>query len=164
MNTNMNSKRNRRSGGYSDSASDKNNINTPTPVLAAALLAAVLLLTGCSALRVMNPFDSVTAADAEWKGIKSGDVKGITPALVSGVSPESSVWTKLLPLLLDSDPLGVIMPLTMVGHTEPRLVLCLDKYKSKCEQIPLNAEVSFSGKLDGYIWVPTRLSAENFND
>jgi hypothetical protein len=126
----------------------------------------VFIASGCSALRVLNPFDSVSAKDAEWSGIKSGEPVSVTASIGGAVDERAGLLATLLAASGQGDPLGVLMPLLIVGETAPRWVLCDEKLTLKCKQIPLNAEVKFAGRPigPGLIWKPSRLTAANFND
>lgn len=131
-------------------------------ILAKSLVVlAVLGLTGCSALRTLVP-GGVTAADAEWSGVKSGPPVSI----VGAIDPRAATVAALLEGLGQEDPVGVLLPLTLIGETKPRWVLCADELAAKCREIPLNAKVKFSGQPigPGLLWKPSRLVADDFND
>lgn len=128
------------------------------------ILALALATTGCSAFRALNPFDSVSAADAEFTGVKSGPVVGLTPTLAGALDPRASALADLLGVFGQSDPVGVVMPVNLPGETAPRWILCVDSFKEKCRQIPLNSQIHFAGRPAGIFWRPSRLTAENFND
>lgn len=130
-------------------------------------LAVLLALTtvGCSAFRALNPFDSVSAADAEFTGVKSGPVVGVTPTLAGALpDPRASALADLLGAFGQSDPVGVLMPVSLVGETAPRWVLCADRFREKCQQIPVNSVIHFAGRPAGIFWRPSRLTADGFND
>lgn len=130
-----------------------------------ALVLAVLL-SGCAAFRVLNPFDSVSASDAEWDAVKSGEVISLTATIAGAVDERASLIASILSVLGNSDPLGVLMPVSMVGDPTPRYILCSENFYQKCKQIPLNSKIHFAGKPvgPGLLWKPTRLTAEGFND
>lgn len=132
------------------------------------IVTCMVLFSGCSALRVLNPFDNVHAADAEWDGVKSGEVISLTATLASAVSGEgrTSVLASILAALGASDPLGVLLPVSIVGDPIPRYILCTEAYYQKCKGIPINAKIHFAGRPlgSGSLWSPSRLTAENFND
>jgi hypothetical protein len=127
----------------------------------ATLALACLLLTGCSMLRTLLP-GGPTMADAEWDGVKSGEPMSIIGTLDS----RAEAATLLLQALGQADPLGVILPVTPIGQSLPRWVLCKDELAAKCRAIPLNAEVHFSGQVigSGPLWLPTRLTASHHDD
>lgn len=139
------------------------------------LLFCLMLLPafcGCSpALRVLNPFDSVTAADAEWKGVKSGEVQSATLFLarldpqVAKLLDTPGFGAILAPAIGQRDPIGNMMPVTLVGESIPRWVFCdAATLAKKCSAIPLNAAVSFAGQPVGAYWRPKRLTAAGVND
>jgi hypothetical protein len=126
----------------------------------------LLPLSACSAFRAVIP-GGVSPSDAEWSGVKSGPVVSV----VGIADPRAEAAITLLELLGQADPLGlgVLMPVTMVGEEQPRWVLCAegkDGYAEKCRAIPLMAEVHFAGRPlgPGLLWLPTRLTASDFND
>lgn len=131
----------------------------PMPVVLLAL--TVLSLSGCATWRALVP-GGVLATDSEWSGIKSGQPVSITASL----DPRAAPLGPLLALLGQSDPLGVLLPVTLVGETQPRWVVCDTDLAAKCVSIPLNAEVHFAGTPigPGLLWKPKRLTAANFND
>lgn len=128
------------------------------------LLTVSILTQGCAAWRAINPFDSVASSDAEWSGVKSGEVVGLTPTLAGALDDRASALASLLSAFGQSDPVGVILPISLPGEAETRWILCVDDFKEKCRQIPLHAEVHFAGKSAGIFWKPSRLTAKNFND
>lgn len=119
------------------------------------------LFCGCASLRALIP-GGVTAADAEWSGIKSGP----TVSIVASLDPRIAALGPLLTLTGQADPVGVLLPVTLVGETAPRWVLCESKLVAKCNAIPLNASVSFAGLPlgPGILWRPSRLTAKGVND
>lgn len=131
------------------------------------LLAALLVLAGCGTSGVLRTlFTGVTSADAEFTGVKSG------PAVsaASTINPEAGQLSAVLTALGQEDPLsrylGVIMPVLLLNETQPRWILCTEEMIKKCQGIPLNARVQFSGKAvgPGLLWKPARLTAEGYDD
>jgi len=119
------------------------------------------LLVGCASLRAIIP-GGVSPADAEWSGIKSG----ATVSILASLDPRATALTPLLALTGQADPVGVLLPVTLVGETIPRWVLCEAKLAQKCNSIPLNAHVSFAGLPvgPGILWRPSRLTAAGTDD
>lgn len=137
----------------------------------ACALAAAILLTGCGSTGVLKElFTRVTAADAQWQGVKVGDPVALTPLLLggaAGVSGQDERLVGLAGLLLATsgeDPVGVLMPVSLIGETTVRWVLCDKQFVAKCKGIPLHAKVSVAGTYMGGVWRLSRLTAENFND
>lgn len=127
------------------------------PALALALPLAAASLTGCAAnWRAIMP-GGVTAADAEWSGVKTGQ----TVSIIGSLDPRAATVGILLQALGQDDPLGVLLPLTLPGETQPRWVLCEAKLAHECNIIPLNVKVDFAGSPigPGLLWRPTRLKA-----
>lgn len=130
------------------------------------VLLVLPLLTGCAAFRALNPFDGVRAADAEFHGTKAGEPISLTATVAGTLNDRAALAATLLGALGHSDPLGVLLPVAVVGEAQPRYVLCVDAMAEKCRQIPINAEVSFAGRPigPGLLWKPSRLTAANYND
>lgn len=157
-------------GGLSMQALVKNVAAFLDKIKALALLLAVLgALSGCGSSGVFRTlFTGVTAADAEFSGVKSG------PAIsaAGAINPEAGQLSSVLAALGQGDPLsqylGVIMPVLMLNETQPRWILCAGDAMmiKKCRGIPLNAKVQFSGQAigPGLLWRPTRLTAEGYDD
>ena len=124
-------------------------------------LLGLVALSGCASLRALVP-GGVTPADAEWSGVKSGQAVSI----VGTVDPRAGAAAVVLDLLGQADPVGVLLPVTLIGETQPRWVLCTDAFAAKCRAIPLNAKVNFAGQPigPGVLWKPSRLTADDFND
>lgn len=104
----------------------------------------------------------VTPADSEWSGIKSGEPVSITASL----DTRAALLEPVLLLLGQDDPLGVLLPVTLVGETAPRWIVCEKELVAKCRAIPINAQVNFAGSAigPGILWKPKRLTADNFDD
>jgi hypothetical protein len=135
--------------------------------LLVTLVLLTLTLSGCGTSGVLRTlFTDVSSADAEFSGVKSG------PAVsaASTINPDAGRLSSILTALGQDDPLsqylGVVMPVLLLNETEPRWILCADKLIKKCQGIPLNAKVQFSGKAigPGLLWRPSRLTAEGYDD
>lgn len=156
------------------SASKSPRHQIPILILVLVIFVLTFLLlssTGCAAWRAVVP-GGVTPADAEFSGVKSGEPISLTAHLAKAVSqtePRAQNIANLLSVLnifgVD-DPLGVLLPITLVGETNPRFVICERELVVKCKNIPLNAKVNFAGEAvgGGVLWRPKRLTADNFND
>lgn len=122
------------------------------------LLAIVPLLTGCSSNLIPG------RQQGEWDGIKSGQPASLTASL----DPRLEALGALLALTGEADPLGVLLPVTKIGETTPRWVVCsAGKMAEKCRAIPLNAKVHVTGEPSGPMGIfyrASRLTADNFND
>ena len=137
-----------------------------------ALLA--LLLCSCAAnWRAIMP-GGVSAADAEWDGVKTAPAVSILASL----DPRAAGIGVLLQAVGQDDPFGNLMPLTMPGETQPRWVLCQDDMARECQIIRINDTVHFAGSPINIelpailsailgqppgrtlLWRPTRLKAE----
>lgn len=133
-------------------------------LIAICLTILCLSSVSCATLRTLIP-GGVTASDSEWHGVKSGPHISITG--IAAADPRAQAAIGILDILGQSDPLGVLLPVTMIGETVPRWVLCeAGTFADKCKQIPLNAKVHFAGNPigPGLLWRPTRLTADDFND
>lgn len=115
-------------------------------------------LSGCATLRALIP-GGVTAADAEWSGVKSGPVISMTASLSS--DPRAAALATLLASVGQNDPLGVLLPLTVAGETVPRWVFCDQTWAEQCSTIKVNVMVDFAGSPigPGLLWRPSRLKA-----
>lgn len=120
-----------------------------------------LSLTGCAMLRTILP-GGPTMSDAEWFGIKSGPAVSI----IGTVDDRAASAALILQTLGQTDPLGVLLPVTLLGETQPRWILCTGKLAAKCQAFPLNAKIHFAGQVvgPGILWKPTRLTADDFDD
>lgn len=126
-------------------------------LVAALLLLLLIPLSGCAAFRALIP-GGVSAADAEWSGVKAGPVVGLAPALAGQLGPQAGQLAAVLSLLGQTDPLGVLMPTNVAGDPVTRWVLCAGEFRARCEGAPVNASVAFAGKMEGIFWRPSRLS------
>lgn len=135
--------------------------HTAQPAIAFALIAVLILsLSGCATLRALIP-GGVTAADAEWSGVKSGPVISVVASLAT--DPRAQALAQLLALTGQTDPLGVLLPLTVAGETMPRWVFCDSNWSEQCTAIKLNSRVDFAGSPigPGLLWHPTRLKVRD---
>jgi hypothetical protein len=137
----------------------------------AALLTAVLVLTGCGTVnRLTGPltqaatalFTSATLADLQMVGVKTGPlvpVQADTGTSSAILGPD--IQQELAGVLGQAPPLGVLLPITRVGETEPWWIFCpAGELQKRCEEIPPNARVSFTGHPlgRGAVLLPTRLT------
>ena len=134
------------------------------PVVA-GLLAATL--TGCGTLnRLTGPlsqaattlFTSATLADLQMTGVKSGP---LIPVQAGATSFPGADIQQELASVLGQAPLGVLLPISRVGETAPWWIFCpAGELQALCEEIPSNAQVTFSGRPlgRGVVLLPTRLS------
>lgn len=134
----------------------------------AVVLAATL--TGCGTInRLTGPlsqattalFTSATLADLQMTGVKSGPLVPVqaAPGGASFLPGEEAL--KELAGVLGQTPLGVLLPVTRVGETTPWWVFCpAGEQQARCEEIPANARVTFSGHPLGHgaVLLPTRLT------
>ena len=124
--------------------------------LALCLSLLAIAVSGCASLRALVP-GGVAAADAEWDG-----VAGPVVSIAGSVDPRAAQAITVLSLLGQSgqlDQLGLLLPLTVAGETQPRLVLCLGQWAARCRAIPVNSAVHFAGSPVGLAWwSPKRLS------
>ena len=134
------------------------------PVFAVVLAGA---LTGCGTVsRLTGPlsqaattlFTSATLADLQMTGVKSGPLipvqAGATPAPGADIQQE-------LTSVLGQAPVGVLLPISRVGETTPWWIFCpAGELQALCEEIPSNAQVTFSGRPlgRGVVLLPTRLT------
>lgn len=125
------------------------------------LLTILLSLSSCSLLRTVLP-GGPTLANAQWDGVKSGEAISILGTL----DPRAEATITLLQALGQYDPLGVLIPLTPIGQTLPRWVICKGDMATKCKLIPLQAEVHFSGNVigSGPLWEATFITARHTDD
>lgn len=119
------------------------------------------IFSGCAALRVLNPFDSVSAQDSEWTG-----VSGQAVSVLGSLDERAATVMQIMTAFGQGDPFGVILPVSLQGSPVQRWILCTDEYTAKCKQIPVNSVIHFAGRPieSGLLWKPTRLTVEGFND
>lgn len=135
-------------------------------------LTAALLLTGCGTInRLTRPltqaattlFTSATLADLQMVGVKTGplvpvqaDTAGTSSAILG-----PDIQQELAGVLGQAPPLGVLLPITRVGETTPWWIFCpAGELQKRCEEIPPNARVTFTGHPlgRGAVLLPTRLT------
>lgn len=139
------------------------------PILIFIALISLIGLSGCAAFRTLIP-GGVTASDAEWSGIKSGEPISIVGSIIA-LDDRAQAVSNLLSMLgqnqQDTLGLGVLLPVVIIGETQPWWILCnTDEMVDKCRRIPINAKVHFAGSPigPGLLWKPSRLTADDFND
>ena len=136
-----------------------------------AALTAAILLTGCGTVsRLTAPlgqaattlFTSATLADLQMVGVKTGP---LVPVQAGPTGPSPFVLGEEshqeLTALLGQAPLGVLLPITQVGETTPWWIFCpAGELQKRCEEIPANARVTFTGHPlgRGVVLLPTRLT------
>jgi hypothetical protein len=145
---------------------------TPQIPTLAALLTAVLLLTGCGTIsRLTSPlgqaaatlFTSATLTDLQMIGVKTGPLVPVQ-ATTAAASPSilgPDIQQELASVLGQAPALGVLLPITRVGETTPWWIFCpAGALQKRCEEIPPNARVNFTGKplAGGVLLLPTRLT------
>jgi hypothetical protein len=130
--------------------------SSPLPLLAALVLA--LGLTGCGTLtRLAQPlgqagaalFTSSTLSDLVLTGVKTGPLVPVQAAPAAGLDLESGPAT------------GVLLPITQVGETTPWWIFCpAGPLQKRCEEVPANARVTFTGRPLGHgsVLLPSRLT------
>lgn len=147
--------RSRRPGGLPLATLDKllGQIGRLTALL---LLLCLLPLTGCSVLQDLIP-GGVTPGDAKFTGVVSGPARPVIGAL----DPRLEIPAQILVALGQVDPLGLLLPVSLAGKTEPRWILCKDEFYERCRIAQVNYVVDFAGRPRdglGLIWDPSRLS------
>jgi hypothetical protein len=140
---------------------------TPQIPTLAAFMTAVLLLTGCGTVsRLTAPlsqaaaalFTSATLADLQMVGIKTGPLVPVQAA--PSTDPDTGT-PELTQLLGEGPAVGVLLPITRVGETTPWWIFCpAGELQKRCEEIPPNARVTFTGHPlgRGAVLLPTRLT------
>jgi hypothetical protein len=139
------------------------------PILpTAAAFAAALLLTGCGTLtRLAQPLAQATSAlltsatlsDLVLTGIKTGPTIPVQAAPTNGLTEEAD--PQFTTLLGEGPAVGVLLPITQVGETTPWWIFCpAGDLQQRCQEIPANARVTFTGKPlgRGTVLLPTRLT------
>lgn len=129
------------------------------PAFVTGLIFLTVSLAGCAMWRAITP-GGVTPADAEWEGVKSAQM--ISPDIM--IDPVVGAAFSVF-LGVDTGKILGILPVTPIGETLPKYVLCTDKYVEKCKDIPVFAKVHVAGEAIGpNLWKPSRLTADDFND
>lgn len=139
----------------------------PYPLILAVVSTAALLLSGCGLQRFTSPlghaatavFTSAKFADLHMIGISSGPLVPLeagTPAAAPGKELPQELTE-----ILGKARLGVLLPITKVGETTPWWIFCPPgELQKRCEEIPANARVSFTGLPLGHsgLFLPTHLT------
>ena len=135
-----------------------------------AIAMALTLTTGCTtAARLARPlsqagsalFTSATFSDLKLTGVKTGPVLPIQPATADAVAPADEATLQAITQIRRQGPVGVLLPVTQVGETTPWWIFCpAGALQARCEEIPLNARVTFSGQPLGHgmVLLPNRLT------
>ncbi len=151
-------------------------MKTRLPLLAAAFF-LTFTLTGCGTVTRLQQagqtlFTAAKLADLKLIGIKTGPAVPLQAAPVPAASvaaPAASAAAAIadeatrqtVTQLLGQGPVGVLLPITEVGKTAPWWIFCpAGDMQTRCEQIPPNARVTFSGQPlgRGTVLLPTRLT------
>lgn len=134
------------------------------------LLLCLPLVAGCASLpgslRALIP-GGVNAADAEWVGVKSGEPVSLlaTVASIAADPQTAALLGAALEISGQTDPLGTLLPITPIGETAPRWVVCTEAWVAKCRAIPVHAKVHVAGQVNrvGHM-KPSRVVADDFDD
>lgn len=136
--------------------------------VALLFLALTLSLTGCTtAARLARPlgqagaalFTSATFADLKLTGIKTGPA--ISLQAEPAGAPLDDATLQAINQIRRQGPVGVLLPVTEVGETTPWWIFCpAGALQARCEEIPPNARVNFSGQPLGHgmVLLPNRLT------
>jgi hypothetical protein len=131
-------------------------------------LAFTLLTTGCTtAARLTRPltqattalFTSATLSDLKLTGIKTGPAVPVQ-AEPTG-APLDEATQQAITQIRRQGPVGILLPITKVGETIPWWIFCpAGELQARCEAIPPNATVTFSGQPLGHgmVLLPNRLT------
>jgi hypothetical protein len=144
-------------------------MKTRTPLLAAPLF-LTLALTGCGTVTRMQQagatlFTAAKLSDLKLIGVKTGPAVPVqaaptsTSPITTGSADEAT--RQAFTQLLAEGPVGVLLPITQVGKTAPWWIFCpAGDLQARCEEIPPNARVTFSGQPLGHgtVLLPTRLT------
>lgn len=132
---------------------------------------ALPLLTGCGTInRLTGPlgqaattlFTSATLADLQLAGVRTGSLvpvqagPGGASTFILGEETHED-----LAGVLGQFPLGVLLPISRIGETSPWWIFCpAGEMQARCEAIPANARVNFTGRPlgRGGVFLPTRLT------
>ena len=137
----------------------------PLPLLAAPLF-LTLALTGCgTATRLQQAgatlFTAAKLSDLKLVGVKTGPPVPVQAAPAASTDPTAEATRLVLTQLFGQGPVGVLLPITEVGKTAPWWIFCpAGELQARCEAIPPNARVTFSGQPlgRGTVLLPTRLT------
>jgi len=144
-------------------------MKTRLPALAAAFF-LTFTLTGCGTVTRLQQagqtlFTAAKLADLKLIGVKTGPAVPLqaAPGLVTSATTTAAdeATRQTVAQLLGQGPVGVLLPITEVGKTAPWWIFCpAGDMQTRCEQIPPNARVTFSGQPlgRGTVLLPTRLT------
>jgi hypothetical protein len=144
-------------------------MKTRIPLLAAPLF-LTLALTGCGTVTRMQQagatlFTAAKLSDLKLIGVKTGPAIPVqaAPTAAASVTTGSAdeATRQAFTQLLAQGPVGVLLPITQVGKTTPWWIFCpAGDLQARCEEIPPNARVTFSGQPLGHgtVLLPTRLT------
>jgi hypothetical protein len=146
-------------------------VKTPFPILTTlAALLLLLTLTACTTTaRLTRPMTQATAAlfttatlsDLKLTGIKTGPVLPVQATPAESASSADPATLQAITQLRTQGPVGVLLPVTKVGETTPWWIFCpAGEQQARCESIPLNSRVTFSGQPLGHgmVLLPNRLT------
>jgi len=120
-------------------------------------------LSGCATLRALLP-GGVTASNAEWDGVVTGpSVSAVaTLASIGSSDPKLTFFSNLISAV-SQDPIGVFLPVVVMGETSPRFILCTEKFISVCQSLQVNTAIHFAGDPlgSGVLWKPTMIKRKS---
>jgi hypothetical protein len=145
-------------------------VRNPFPVVAALLF--LTLTTGCTtAARLARPlsqattavFTSATLSDLKLTGIKTGPAIPVQaePPTPADIAALDDATQQAITQIRRQGPVGILLPGTKVGETTPSWICCpAGELQARCEAIPPNATVTFSGQPLGHgmVLLPNRLT------
>lgn len=127
------------------------------------LVLVVVPLTGCATLRAILP-GGVTASNAEWDAVVSGpSISAVaTLASISSNDTKISIFSNLISAI-SQDPIGVFLPVVVMGETSPRFILCTEKLLPICQSFQINTAIHFAGDPigQGILWKPTMIKQKS---
>jgi hypothetical protein len=106
-------------------------------------------------------FTAATFADLKLTGIKTGPAVPIQPATADSVAAVDEATLQAITQIRRQGLVGVLLPVTQVGETTPWWIFCpAGELQARCEEIPPNARVTFSGQPLGHgmVLLPNRLT------
>jgi hypothetical protein len=140
-------------------------MKTRIPLLAAPLF-LTLTLTGCGTVTRLQQagqtlFTAAKLADLKLIGVKTGPAVPLQATPTPAATTTDEATRQAVTQLLGQGSLGVLLPITQVGKTAPWWIFCpAGDMQTRCEEIPPNARVTFSGQPlgRGAVLLPTRLT------
>lgn len=136
----------------------------------AAVMAAGFLFSGCGPLNHLSRplgqaattlFTSATFADLQMIGVRTGPVIPVQAgSCIPSTIPVEGIGHRPADIL-GQEVLGVLLQITKVGETTPRWMFCpAGELQKRCEEVPSNARVTFTGQPLGssFVFLPTRLT------